>query len=59
MIIKEITVAEAIEGAFGSFADAVQPMWGYISYTEEPVAGAYSMEDLLEILLEGEEGELI
>ena len=57
MILRETTVLDAIEGAFGSFSDAVQPAWGYITTGEaEPSAGSYSAQDLLEILLE-DEGE--
>lgn len=57
MILRETTVLDAIEGAFGSFSDAVQPAWGYITYGDaEPSAGNYSTQELLEIMLE-DEGE--
>ena len=57
MILREITVLEAIEGAFGTFAEEIHPMWCVQSVTEPVLAGSFSPQDLVDILSE-DEGEL-
>jgi len=56
MILRETTVLEAIEGAFGSFSDAVQPAWGYILMGNEPTERGPTTEEAIKMLLE-DEGE--
>ena len=55
MILREITVLEAVEGAFGTFAEEIHPMW-CVQSVPEPVAGSYSAQDLIDIL-QDEEGD--
>ena len=47
---------EAIEGAFGSFSDAVQPAWGYFLMGEAPADRAPTTDEAIAMLLE-DEGE--
>ena len=56
MILRETTVLDAIEGAFGSFSDAVQPAWGYILQGQIPRDRDPSTDEVLMMLME-DEGE--